>query len=181
MKTSQSLLATSFLAVGLVFLSGCGQTMKDEGRNVVINLPTSTAPVVTIVEEKPDTMMGDDHMMGATSTTSTAPMAENVDTKADGKEDHVFKMGGKNFAFTMDGKENPDLKVKVGDKVRIEFTSDAGFHDWVVDEFKAATKQVQTGGTTSVEFVVDKKGTFEYYCSVGKHRQNGMVGKLIVE
>lgn len=182
MKTSQSLFATSFLAVGLVFLAGCGQTTTPETKNnVEVILPTNTAPVVTIVEEKPDTMMGDDHMMGATSTTSTAPVAENVDTKADGKEDHVFKMGGKNFAFTLDGKENPDLKVKVGDKVRIEFTSESGFHDWVVDEFKAATKQVQTGGTTSVEFIVDKKGTFEYYCSVGKHRQNGMVGKLIVE
>lgn len=180
MKISQSLLATSFLAVGLVFLAGCGQTKAPETNNTNIIVPTSTAPVVTTTDDH--AAMGDDHgMMGSTSTSRTVPTPENVDTKADGKEDHVFKMGGKNFAFTMDGKENPDLKVKVGDKVRIEFTSDAGFHDWVVDEFKAATKQVQTGGTTSVEFVVDKKGTFEYYCSVGKHRENGMVGKLIVE
>ncbi len=54
-------------------------------------------------------------------------------------------------------------------------------HDWVVDEFDAKIAQVAAGKTTSVEFVADKTGTFEYYCSVGKHRQNGMVGKLIVE
>ena len=38
-----------------------------------------------------------------------------------------------------------------------------------------------TGQIDEVEFVVDKAGTFEYYCSVGNHRQMGMVGKLIVE
>jgi plastocyanin len=29
--------------------------------------------------------------------------------------------------------------------------------------------------------VADKKGTFEYYCSVGQHRALGMKGKLVVE
>ncbi len=36
-------------------------------------------------------------------------------------------------------------------------------------------------GKTFVEFTADKKGTFEYYCSVGEHRVNGMKGKFIVE
>ena len=161
--------------VGLLLLAGagCGTQEKSEPNNVVINLPTSTASVVTIVEE--------DHAAPTTSSTSTVVFAPNINTTADGKEDAVFKIAGKNFAFLMDGKENPELKVKQGDKVRIEFSSESGFHDWVVDEFNAATLQVQTGATTTVEFIADKKGTFEYYCSVGKHRQNGMVGKLIVE
>lgn len=34
---------------------------------------------------------------------------------------------------------------------------------------------------TSVTFVADETGTFEYYCSVGNHRGQGMIGKLIVE
>ena len=56
-------------------------------------------------------------------------------------------------------------------------------HDWVIDEFSARAKQIQAGETDTVEFVANKKGTFEYYCSVGNgfHRQQGMVGKLIVE
>jgi len=93
----------------------------------------------------------------------------------------TFSLEGKNFRFSMNGQETPDITVKQGDRVRIEFTSTDGFHDWVVDEFNAKTAQVQTGGTTSVEFTADQKGTFEYYCSVGQHRQNGMKGKLIVE
>lgn len=96
-------------------------------------------------------------------------------------EKKVFNISGKNFAFMMDGKENPDIRVKRGDIVRVEFMSDSGFHDWVVDEFGAATTKVQAGGTTFVEFVASEKGTFEYYCSVGQHRANGMKGNLIVE
>lgn len=42
------------------------------------------------------------------------------------------------------------------------------------------TTQVNTGATTSVEFVADQVGNFEYYCSVGQHRANGMVGTLTV-
>lgn len=93
----------------------------------------------------------------------------------------TFTLTGENFKFLMDGKEAPELKVKVGDTVRIEFTSTSGFHDWVVDEFNAATEKVKDGESTSVEFVADKAGTFEYYCSVGSHRDMGMKGNLVVE
>ena len=81
----------------------------------------------------------------------------------------------------MDGKVAPDLVVNEGDTVRIEFTSTAGFHDWTLTEFSAATQRVNAGGSTFVEFVADKSGTFEYFCSVGSHRSLGMKGKLIVQ
>jgi len=73
------------------------------------------------------------------------------------------------------------MRVKEGDEVSITFRSVDGFHDWVVDEFDAATEKVETDGETTVTFIADKTGTFEYYCSVGQHRANGMVGTLIVE
>ena len=93
----------------------------------------------------------------------------------------TFQLTGENFAFFMDGEEQPELHVKQGDTVRIELTSTDGFHDWVVDEFDAATDRVRTGETATVEFVADQTGTFEYYCSVGSHRANGMWGNLVVE
>ena len=93
----------------------------------------------------------------------------------------TFVLSSENFKFIMDSKDNPDLKVSVGDTVRIELTAGQGFHDWKVDEFSAATEKVRDGASTSVEFVAGKAGTFEYYCSVGSHRQMGMKGKLIVE
>ncbi len=87
-----------------------------------------------------------------------------------------FTITGKKFAFNL-----TELRVKKGDTMTINFESVDGLHDWVVDEFSARTAQVSTGGKTSVTFVADKVGTFEYYCSVMKHRAMGMVGKLIVE
>ena len=106
------------------------------------------------------------------------PMQESPE---DGLEpDKVFMVTGENYKFMMDGIEAPELKVNVGDRVKIKFTSTEGFHDWVVDEFSAATEKVREGESTSVEFIADKAGTFEYYCSVGSHRANGMFGNLIV-
>ena len=88
----------------------------------------------------------------------------------------TFNISGENFKFSQD-----EIRVKQGDTVRINFSSSTGFHDWVVDEFNASTDQVNPGTPTEVQFVADKAGTFEYYCSVGNHRQMGMVGRLIVE
>lgn len=87
-----------------------------------------------------------------------------------------FTVLGGNYYYDVE-----EIRVKEGDTVTINFRSVDGFHDWVVNEFTAATERVQTDGETSVTFVADKKGEFEYYCSVGSHRANGMVGTLIVE
>lgn len=87
-----------------------------------------------------------------------------------------FDVAGYSFGYTME-----EIRVKEGDTVTINFTSDSGYHDWVVDEFDAATEKVMPGTPTSVTFVADKAGTYEFYCSVGNHRAQGMVGTLIVE
>ncbi len=88
--------------------------------------------------------------------------------------------------FTLDSSEFkydiPEIKVKVGDTVKITLTNSGKMpHDWKVDEFNAATKIIKNGEEDTIEFVVDKAGTYEFYCSVGQHRANGMVGTLIVE
>lgn len=88
----------------------------------------------------------------------------------------TFELDAENFKFS-----KKEIRVKQGEKVKIVLEVDQGFHDWTIDEFNARTKQIGEGQTDSVEFVADKKGTFEYYCSIGQHRANGMVGKLIVE
>ena len=93
----------------------------------------------------------------------------------------VFEVTGENFVFYVNGEENADIVVQEGDWVRIEFESIDGFHDWVVDEFDAATDQVWEGESSVVEFRADAVGTYEYYCSVGQHRDQGMYGRLIVE
>ena len=93
----------------------------------------------------------------------------------------TFVVDSSHLRFYIDGVENPDIKVNEGDTVRIEFSSSEGMHDWVLDEFNARTNKVNPGETAVVEFVADKAGTYEYYCSVGQHRVNGMFGKFIVQ
>lgn len=109
------------------------------------------------------------------NSNKTAPTTQSATISAT-KEIITFAVEGKPFAFTPS-----EIKVKKGDTVKIVFTNKAGFHDWALDEFNAKTKQINAGQTDEVTFTADKIGTFEYYCSVVNHRQQGMVGKLIVE
>lgn len=72
------------------------------------------------------------------------------------------------------------INVKKWDKVIIHIKTTSGTHDFNLDEFgiKAVTP---TDQTVTVEFVADKVGSFEYYCSMPGHRQNGHWGTLIVD
>lgn len=104
-----------------------------------------------------------------------APMIK-TETKQAFVADKTFDVKGLNYSYDV-----KELKVKLNDKVKINFTNTEDFHDFKIDEFNVATKQIKAGESESVEFVASKTGTFEYYCSVGAHRANGMWGKIIVE
>jgi len=131
------------------------------------------------MEESKDTMMEESVGQEAMEEDNTDAGMEFPTVDADvsiNAEAEVFNITGHNFTFSQ-----TEIRVKEGDTVTINFSSTDGFHDWVVDEFAVATARVNTGDSTSVTFVADKAGTYEYYCSVGSHRANGMVGTLIVE
>jgi len=145
------------LAVAMLFVVGCSSSST---------MPTPVS-VNGAVDEEPT---------AAEQEVESSPNGEIAETASV----KTFVLTAQNFKFMMDGKENPDLRISVGDRVRVELTSTSGFHDWIAEEFNAATGKVSDGQSSSVEFVADKKGTFEYYCSIGSHRQMGMKGKLIV-
>jgi nitrosocyanin len=83
---------------------------------------------------------------------------------------------GANYSF-----EPKEIKVKKDDVVKITFKNIEGFHDLRIDEYAVKTQVIKANEVETVQFTADKTGTFEYYCSVGQHRANGMFGKLIVE
>jgi len=140
------------------------------GGFLVMNRPTPQTTTTEIsINETNDTAMEE--------TTDVEPSAmEESDDKMAAANVKEFTVEGTEFAYDV-----KEMKVKKGDTVKIVFNNIEGFHDWVLDEFDAKTKQLKEGESETIEFVADKAGTFEYYCSVGKHRQNGMVGNLIVE
>lgn len=103
-------------------------------------------------------------------------LSTSIPSTPSGSEVKIFNLSAKPFEFSV-----KEIRVKKGDRVRINLAIEQGMHDWVLDEFGARTPQLKTGESGTVEFIADKAGTFEYYCSVPTHRQRGMVGKLIVE
>jgi plastocyanin len=77
---------------------------------------------------------------------------------------------------------NPNkITVKKGQTVRIEFKAKDMMHDINIDELDVDGPIVEAGELATVEFVADRAGEFEYYCSVGQHRSLGQVGTLVVE
>ena len=88
----------------------------------------------------------------------------------------IVAIEGGNFYF-----QPNEIKVKKGENVKIILHSVEGIHDFVIDEFSVATTKVSTGQIAEVTFTPDKTGTFEFYCSIGNHRQMGMKGNLVVE
>lgn len=115
--------------------------------------------------------------VNAPEVTNSEPVAEQntqqTNTQAQIKE---FTVRGSSFKFTPF-----EIRVKKGDRVRINYISDDIGHNFVIDELNVKTNIISKGQTEIVEFVADKEGTFSVYCSVGSHRSLGMEGKLIVE
>lgn len=86
-----------------------------------------------------------------------------------------FTIASDHFSFVPNS-----MQVKKGDRVKITFSNPLGTHDLKVDEFNVATPKLSAGQSAVVEFIADKAGAFEYYCSVGNHRASGMWGTLVV-
>ncbi|MBI2196602.1 cupredoxin domain-containing protein [Candidatus Daviesbacteria bacterium] len=87
-----------------------------------------------------------------------------------------FTVVGTPFKF-----EPAEIKVKLGDRVRITFKNELGMHNLTIKDLNAATKTIQKGEQDTIDFIVDKSGTFQYNCSVPTHTEKGMVGNLVVE
>jgi plastocyanin len=163
--------------IALVIILGLGWYF-----NQVAEAPESVIEHNT--ESTSDTMETTDH--GAESTDTSHGEVDAMEASENTAEPQVpTNPSGPAQTFTLDsfsfGYSQTEIRVKEGTTVTINLTNSGGFHDWVLDEFSAATKKIKEGETASVTFVADKAGTYEYYCSIGSHRANGMVGKLIVE
>lgn len=73
------------------------------------------------------------------------------------------------------------IRVKRGATVTVTLNSVGMMHDFVIDELNVQSAVIPAGRSTTVTFIADQVGEFEFYCSVSDHRQMGMVGTLIVE
>ncbi len=89
---------------------------------------------------------------------------------------------------------NPTINMNVGDKVVFNVVNDGkSFHSFGVtkdaegfsgiipgSEVAAASNPLKSGEGGSSEFVAGEEGTYYYICTVPGHRDQGMVGEIII-
>ena len=88
--------------------------------------------------------------------------------------------------ITIEGKEYSyapaSITVTYGEKILLTFKNMGRLaHNLTIDELKVSTKTVAGGQSDTVEFTADKSGTFNFYCSIGTHRNLGMEGEMEVK
>jgi plastocyanin len=176
-KTALIIILLLVLGGGLYLFSGRTAEDSMDKQEPVVTTPGLEESDDATMEE--DSMMEDEAMMESGSEPDDAMMEEDsmMEDEAMMESDvKTFEVNGGSYYFTPD-----TITVNEDDTVKIVFTNDGGTHDWVIDEFNARTPITQTGETAEIEFVADQAGTYEFYCSVGNHRELGMVGTLVVE
>lgn len=83
----------------------------------------------------------------------------------------------KEFAFAP-----AKLTATKGERIKVTLKNTGTMqHDFVIDELGVSTKVIPGGAEDSVEFTVQDAGIYTFYCSVGNHRAQGMVGTLEVK
>ena len=89
---------------------------------------------------------------------------------------------------------NPTINMNVGDKVIFNVVNDGkSFHSFGVtkdtegfagiipgSEIATATNPLKPGEDGSSEFVAGEEGTYYYICTVPGHRDQGMVGEIVI-
>lgn len=186
MKTSHIVAIAAVVIIGLIFFfSGSSDPSSDSqvapaDTQGVENTDNSNDELQDTESQPQDTES--DNTLLESDTELDASLETTSQTGSDSEPtEHVFTLDSFAFGYSLEGNRVEQIRVEQGDTVTINLTNSEGYHDWVVDEFDAATEKINVGETTSVTFVADEAGTFEYYCSVGNHREQGMVGTLVVE
>jgi plastocyanin len=87
-----------------------------------------------------------------------------------------FDIEMSNFAFS-----KIFLSVEYGEKVRIKLINVDGFHSLTIDELGVSSEILSTGEVEYLEFIVTRRGKFNFYSSYSDDAAKGMTGVLYVE
>ncbi|MEK9207640.1 MAG: cupredoxin domain-containing protein [Patescibacteria group bacterium] len=111
-----------------------------------------------------------------TINSAVTPASESATTPSAMSENEITVEAGE-FQFTPS-----EITVKKGEKVKITFKNAGKFpHNFTIADLSIATKRINPGQEDTVEFTANKTGEFKFFCSVGNHQEQGMVGTLTVE
>lgn len=71
------------------------------------------------------------------------------------------------------------IRAGAGERIKVTFTQNSGFHTFVIDE--ANVNFAINQGEALTFAAPTEPGEYPFYCSIGSHRSFGMEGTLIVE
>lgn len=98
---------------------------------------------------------------------------DNVELTGETKE---FDIIATNWEFTP-----PLIEVNKGDKVELHMTSSEGTHGIAFLEF-GVSETLRVGEDVHAEFIADKSGTFNFFCTVPcGNGHGGMRGLLVIK
>ena len=112
------------------------------------------------------------------SSRKAAPTKDAPTKDADVVVEEVdYTLDLQNFSYTPNV-----IQGKAGETLKVKIVNVGGFHNFVIDELGVASKQIAEGESEIVEILIpaDATGEYEFYCSVGNHRAQGMVGILMI-
>jgi plastocyanin len=162
----------SFLAIVALAGAGCAQVSTSPQADVEIEAEVETAdeaaPVTIEVTADGQAIVAQE---GKTTIDENGVPVTEIILGAD--VDVEVNMEATNFSFTPNV-----INASAGDRVSITFTKNIGFHTFVIDgvgEFAIA--QGEKFNFTAP----DEPGEYVFYCDIGSHRAQGMVGTLIVK
>jgi plastocyanin len=117
----------------------------------------------------------------ATPTPKASPTPSNIDISPTTTPTPSTSSATKEFTITghADAFSPSQLTVNKGDIVKITFKPTDTTHTFTLPDFNVDTGNVSSGQTKTVQFVANKSGSFQFYCTI--HKSMGMTGMLIVQ
>ena len=127
-------------------------------------------------------LLGGCTLFPASQQEGTTPPSgiESSPSGAEGEASGVVELAvsGDEFSFSPEM-----LRVPRGARVRLTFTNTGRMpHTYTIDELGVDTGSVSGGGSRTVEFTAPlSAGSFTSSCAIPGHREQGMVGTLVIE
>lgn len=138
--------------------------------NVLVIVDVLNGRVIDIIDPYIESSASSGHVHAAAHMRGRRAADRRVDIRTSG------------LKFVINSVENADIEATLGETVEVTLTT-GGNHDWVLVYVENGNEVVwaRTGPKSSVTFTADRTGEFEYFCSIGTHRQQGMKGTFIVK
>lgn len=156
------------LLLSLIFLvSGCisqseqaiAEETRESGETIINSLPTAEE-IESLIQEE---------IQGETESVTVPEDTESKTVEID--------IIARQWEFVPD-----EITVNEGDTVVLHITSEDVTHGFSLPQFSGASGAINPGEETTIEFVADKAGTYDFHCSIFcGSGHGGMKGTLIVE